>query len=139
VPVTQATYERLARAHAEHITIIGIEVTRQATTYAVQNPARAGGHYTVTLPVGAKSMTCNCAAGECGGYCKHRSVVREHILATRVSDSPSEVDARELPLMSVAGREAYAATALAERRQQEDAEFFEANPYYPAIVEGAIS
>src|SRR5260370_30368335 len=75
MPVTQADYTRaLARAHAEHITIIGIEVTPSATTYAVRNPQRAGGHYTVTRPTGAPAMSCNCAAGERGGHLEHPPV-----------------------------------------------------------------
>jgi hypothetical protein len=117
VPIAQADYERAStRAHAKHNTIVGIEVTPSATKYAVCNPQRAGSHYTVILPVRAKAMTCGCQAGGWVDYCKHRSVAREYILATgRASTDSVLPNARALPLMSAAGREASARQALAER------------------------
>ncbi len=53
-------------------------------------------------------LTCNCRAGQCGRYCSHRAIVREHLMATaaqspKVQPAPARLQEtfRNAPVMSI--------------------------------------
>src|SRR5258708_2865589 len=90
------------------------------------------GHYHTVTQHGRGYLECSCPATS---YCQHRAVTRAYEIAKR-DRARAQDEARRLPVLTtVAGREAVAAEALAERRARDDRAFLTANPQYPFIAE----
>jgi hypothetical protein len=101
--ITHAQYERsLAKAHAE-----GLEIA--AHGYRKDDGSRVVGVTSASQPNTVHMVTildlqlaCSCPAGQHEIYCKHRALVREHLIQTRYARSDARLARAEQDLHQVA-------------------------------------
>lgn len=101
--ISQFQYERsLAKAHAEGLEIAahGWRKSDGSTVVGVTSATQPNTVHMVTVL--DLKLECSCPAGQHEVYCKHRALVREHLIATRYAKSDARITRAEQDLHQVA-------------------------------------